>query len=476
VFFESSPHATLPNATGVLAHLDYSGSVQLALTLQPNLRHVFVVNGANGGPTTELALLQEVSRQFQPFANRVTIEYLTGLPARDLERQVASLPQNSMIYYLSVSRDGAGENFHPLEYLDRLAAVANAPIYCWVDSAIDHGVVGGSLKSQARETRAVGELAQRVLQGERADAIPVSTPDLNVTEIDWRQMRRWGISASRVPAGTLVEFREPSIWDRYRVYVIGALVILLAQTALIAGLLLQRSRRRHAEEQLRGSESELRTSYARIRQLAGRLLSAQETERSRIARELHDDIVQKLAVLSMHLRGGGGSPPDVNEALDRVNALARSVRDLSHQLHPANLRLIGLVAALRALQEEMSRADVAITFTHDNVPETLPDDLTLCLFRIAQESVANALKHSRARHVSLDLRRGPDGLTLVTIDDGVGFDVDAAWGKGLGLVSIAERLEAFGGTLKIRSTPGAGTRVDVMVPVPVTPRPENGAV
>jgi signal transduction histidine kinase len=474
VFFESTPHQMqLPNSTGVVAHLDYTGSLRLAIELQPHLRHVFVVNGLNSGPSLESRLLNDLSTQLQPFATRLTIDYLTGLPAGELERQVASLPPDSIIYYLSVSRDGAGENFHPLEYLDRLAAVANAPIYCWVDSAIDHGIVGGSLKSQEKETRAVGELARRVLQGERADAIPVSSPDLSITEVDWRQMRRWGLSESRLPAGTLVQFREPSIWDRYRIYIVGALAILLAQTALIVGLLVQRSRRRHAEEQLRGREFELRTSYERIRQLAGRLLSAQETERSRIARELHDDIVQKLAVLAMHLRGTESSRPDVGEALDRVNDLARSVRDISHELHPANLRLIGLVAALRGLKDEMSRPDVSITFTHDDVPAALPSDLTLCLFRIAQESLNNALKHSKARHVRLELRNGSQGLTLTTIDDGVGFDVKAGWGRGLGLASIAERLEAFGGSLNIHSTPGAGTRVEVTVPLPVAQRPET---
>ena len=140
------------------------------------------------------------------------------------------------------------EVVHPLEYLSRLSAIANAPMYCWVDSAMGRGIVGGSLKDQTVQLDAVGRLALRVLSGEAADSIPVSAPNLNVNKVDWRQLRRWGISESAVPRGTRVLFKEPSVWDRYKVYILGATVVLLAQTLLIAGLLVQRRRRRQAEE------------------------------------------------------------------------------------------------------------------------------------------------------------------------------------------------------------------------------------
>lgn len=142
-----------------------------------------------------------------------------------------------------------------------------------------------------------------------------------------------------------------------------------------------------------------------------------------------------------------------------------SVHALSHRLHPDRLRLIGLVAALDGLHAELSQPDMAITFTHENVPAALPPDLTLCLFRIAQEALRNALKYSHARSVSMDVSGAPEGLVLTIADDGVGFDVDAAWGKGLGLISVNERVEAVGGTFEIRSSPGAGTRLAVRVPI-----------
>ena len=251
---------------------------------------------------------------------------------------------------------------------------------------------------------------------------------------------------------------------------LGAATILLAQTVLIAGLLVQRSRRRQAEEQVRGSQAALRTSYERIRDLGARLLSAQENERSRIARELHDDISQQMALLEIDLellgRAVQGDAGELaGDALARTQGIARSVHDLSHRLHPAKLRLIGLVSAIGGLQRELSQPNIEIAFTHDKVPPTLPPDVTLCLFRIAQEALHNAIKYSQARHVAVHLGGVSEGLALAIADDGVGFDVDAAWGTGLGLISMGERVEAIGGTFKVQSNPGIGTRLEVTVPL-----------
>jgi signal transduction histidine kinase len=284
-----------------------------------------------------------------------------------------------------------------------------------------------------------------------------------------------------VPAGVLVRFREPSAWDRYRFYILAAIAILLAQTALIAGLLVQRARRRRAEEQLRSHQAELLASHERIHDLGGRLLSAQETERARIARELHDDIGQQMAVLEIDLdllgrTVHGGAAGLAGEVLNRAQSVGRSVHDLSHRLHPAKLRLVGLVASLHGLQREMSSSDIAITFTHDNIPATLPPDLTVCVFRVVQEALQNALKYSRARRVSVNMSGGANELVLTIADDGQGFDVPSAWGKGLGLISMTERLEAIGGTLEIRSQPGAGTRLELRVPFRVAQDPETVAV
>jgi signal transduction histidine kinase len=161
------------------------------------------------------------------------------------------------------------------------------------------------------------------------------------------------------------------------------------------------------------------------------------------------------------------------EAVIRAREIANALHDLSHRLHPARLRLLGLVDSLQALRLELSQSGMAIVFTHDNVPSTLPSDLTLCLFRVAQEVLQNAIKYSKATQVSIRLDRRSNGLTLSIIDDGVGFDVSAVLHKGLGLVSMQERVEAVAGSLEIRSTPGGGTRITATVPLDVAQRSEG---
>ena len=469
VFFASGPvSGRIENATGLVAALTFTDTLALVADLQPQVRQIFVVSGAS---PSDMEYERLARQQFAPFESRFEITYLAGLRSTELESRLPNLPANSAIYYLIVNRDGSGENVHPLEYLSHVTAIANAPVYCWVDSAMGRGIVGGSLKDQSEQLDALGRLALRVLSGESAEGIPVSSPNLNVRQVDSRQLRRWGISESRVPQGTRVLFKEPSVWDRYKVYILAAAAVLVAQSFLIAGLLLQRRMRRQAEDHVRRDEEALRGSYERIRDLGARLLQAQDSERSRIARELHDDISQQVALLSIDLELllGAVQPdtePLAGEALNRAQDLARSVHDLSHRLHPTKLRLIGLVPALQALQRELSRSDTTIAFTHEGVPANLPLDLTLSVFRVVQEAVQNALKHGRARTVTVDLRGGSNVLALTVSDDGVGFDVDAAWGEGLGLISMGERIEAIEGTLDIRSTPGGGTCLTITVPLP----------
>jgi len=470
VFFaKTSAVHRLENSTGVIAELNLRDTLALAGTLQPDLRNVFVISGADVG---DKVYESRARSQFQSFEPRLIVSYLSGLATKDLVGRLSALPEHSIVYYLIVNRDGAGEYFHPLEYVDRVTAAANAPTYCWVDSAMTHGIVGGSLKSLEAQVEAIATLGLRVLHGEHADSVPVSTLNLNVTQVDWRQLQRWRISEARVPPGTLIRFREPSSWEHYKGYILGALALLMAQTALIAGLLLQRATRRRAEARLRASQAELLDSYERIRDLGGRLLNAQEDERSRIARELHDDVGQQLALLAIDLELISGAGPDLQaetehlalEARNLAQGIVRSVHDLSHRLHPPKLRLIGLVAALDGLQRELSRPDLVIMFEHDNVPATLPHDVALCLFRVAQEALQNVVKHSAGREVSMQLIGAGNELTLTIADDGVGFEIDAVKGAGIGLISMSERVEAIGGRLTVRTRRGAGTRVEIVVP------------
>jgi signal transduction histidine kinase len=460
-----------PNSTGLIHNRDFGGTLALIRRLQPDVRQIFIVTG-----TAPVDRRYEAAvREQLPADSGLAFTYLAGLPTLELENRLAHLPERSAVYYVLVTEDGAGKKFHPLEYVDRVAAAANAPTYCWVDSAIDHGIVGGSVYRQRGAIDRVGEVALRVLRGEAPDAIPVTTIDLNVNQVDWRQLRRWRIGEARVPPGTVVLFRDPTLWDRYKVYIVTAVALLITQTALITGLLIQRTRRRRVEKELRRSRSELQKSYERNRNLGSRLLNVQETERSRIARELHDDICQRMLVLTVELESLNRASPKESPAaaaLTRAQDIARSLHELSHQLHPTRLRMLGLVVALERLCDELSRRGLQISCTHTNVPAPLHPDVTLCLFRVVQEAVQNAVKHSNANEVAVHVTGGSGGLTVTIVDDGTGFDVAAAWEKGIGLASMVERVEAIGGTLNINSSPDASTRVTATVPaVPITTTP-----
>jgi signal transduction histidine kinase len=471
VFFQIAPTANhLTNATGIIAEPDISGTIDLARTLQPETRNVFVVAGA--AQDSADGLLDLARRQIRSLDPSIAVTYLSGLATEELEARLAALPRHSIVLYISVNRDAVGQYFNPLAYTDRIASVANAPTYSWVDSTIGHGVVGGRVKVQEMETAAIAKLALRVLRGEAADRIPPVVVNLNAAQLDWRQMQRWGIDEARIPAGTVLRFREPGVWDRYRNYILGAASLLLAQSGLIGLLLVQARRRRQAEEQVRGSQKKLLASHEQIRDLGGRLLRAQEAERCRIARELHDDVGQQLALLAIDLELVDGAGPDlegetgtlISESLGRTRSIARSVHDLSHRLHPEKLHLLGLVAALESMQREFSRPSLVLTFAHQDVPESLPPDVTLCLFRIVQEALQNIIKHSSAREVSIELAGHDAGLVLTIADDGKGFESERVSNTGLGLVSMEERLQDIGGSLNIWSRAGEGTRLEITVP------------
>ncbi|HEY2296044.1 MAG TPA: ATP-binding protein [Thermoanaerobaculia bacterium] len=459
------PPRRAPGSTGLIHVRDYASTLTLIRRLQPDVSRVFIVTGAAAADRKYEAAVRKQLGSHDP---RLTVSYLSGLATSDLVNRLSKLPGRSAVYYVLVSQDGAGHKFHPLEYIDRVTAAANAPTYSWVDSTMDHGIVGGSLYVQRDAIERVGELALRVLRGEPADTIPVAALHLNANQVDWRQLRRWGIDEARVPPGTLVRFREPTVWDRYKAYILAAAALLLAQSVLITGLLIQRRRRRQAEGKLRASQGELLRSYERNRDLAARLLRAQENERSRIARELHDDICQRMLVLTVDLKSLEG-PNDregrAAEALAVAQGIAKSLHELSHSLHPTKLRLLGLVAAIDQLRLDLSRIGITTSFSHHDVPSTLPPDLMLCLFRIVQEAIQNAIKYSKASEVSVRLSGSSDRLTVTISDNGVGFDVEAAWSQGLGLLSMVERAEALGGSLEIHSSPGAGARLTASVPL-----------
>lgn len=249
----------------------------------------------------------------------------------------------------------------------------------------------------------------------------------------------------------------------------------------LRGFMVDITRRKQAEEALRTSTAALRHSHAQIQHLAGKLLAAQEEERKRVARELHDDVNQKLAALAITLsKMKKGLDPSkvvhdqVAELQRRTTELTDDVRRLSHRLHPATMEHVGLVTALKSYCAQFSStAGIPVQTNLPDDLEPVSPDVALCLYRITQESLQNITKHSGAREACVTLTKKDGHLRLFVSDAGVGFDVQREDTKGgLGLVSMEERVRLVGGTLVLKSRPGTGTELEARVPAHPTEQPQ----
>ncbi|MFN7986625.1 MAG: PAS domain-containing protein [Thermoanaerobaculia bacterium] len=218
--------------------------------------------------------------------------------------------------------------------------------------------------------------------------------------------------------------------------------------------------------------TERRRSEAALQDLSRRLIRAHEEERALLARELHDDLSQRLAVLAIDVgraelsASGAAAAETLRTVREGLVSLSEDVHSLAYQLHPSVLEELGLVEALRTECERfrsLSRADVALRL--DPAVRAVGKDAALCLFRVAQEALRNVARHAGASAVTVSLRRGDGGLLLAVRDDGAGFDPAAQRERrSLGLASMRERVELVGGTLRVDSVPGEGTAISAWVP------------
>jgi len=212
-----------------------------------------------------------------------------------------------------------------------------------------------------------------------------------------------------------------------------------------------------------------------LERVSGQLIEAQESERGRIARYLHDDICQRLALLAMEIsqanRSVDGSSETTKQRLQEIRQhcceIAVDVQSLSHQLHSSKLEYLGVAMAIRGFCEELSKQhNVEIQFTESDVPGNLRKDIALCLFRVTQEALHNAVKYSGTTSYSVELRGMAQAVRLIVSDQGAGFDVEAAKrNRGFGLSSMQERVHLVHGALSIESSPGEGTRILAVVPL-----------
>jgi PAS domain S-box-containing protein len=252
-----------PGMTGVVLRFNLPGTLALAVRLQPDARRIVVVSGTSAYDRNWLRRAREALRAHE---SRLEVSYWAGQRLQQLLENLRKLPRDAIVLYLAVSGDGSGRTYSPADIARQIAVASAAPVYGVLETYLGQGIVGGSFPSFEAHGKLAGEVALRVLAGEKPENIALQSSALPVASIDWRQLRRWGINESRLPPGTVVQFRSPSVWEQYRWYIIGALIIIAVQAILIFGLLIQRARRRKTQAELRESQelTELSTSAGEL--------------------------------------------------------------------------------------------------------------------------------------------------------------------------------------------------------------------
>jgi signal transduction histidine kinase len=454
--------------------IDPTRVIEDILRLRPETTNLVLVLGVS---RFEQGWRDEFVREFQHFADRLTFTWFNTLSFAEMLQRSTTLPVNSAILYSVLSVDAKGFSHSEDRVLTQLHDAATAPLFGLFSHQLGTGVVGGpilSIEDVARDTAGVGV---RLLSGDSAATIKTSTQLAQRPMYDWRELQRWGISESRLPAGSTILFRQPTVWDQYRSYIVGVVAFVALQTVLIARLVVQHARRRRTEMALRKSEQQYRATAKQNEDLAGRLITAQDAERTRIARDLHDDVSQQLAGVSIAVSGikrrlgdyeiGPEMQTELADLQQQTLGLARNVRNLSHDLHPTVLQHLGLAKGLTSYCGELERAyGLAVRCHAEGDFGSISPEAALCVYRIAQESLRNVIAHAGATRADVQLVRKDDYVEITVADDGHGFERDnpAKGGKGLGLVSITERAKLAGGTLWIVTGDREGTRVQARIP------------
>ncbi len=444
--------------TGSWMNFDSTRTIEAALRLSPQIRKVVVVSGSSEFDQENLKLTKS-SLDAHPLPLEFT--YLTDLDMTSLLERLRKLPEHTIVLYVSFFRDANGNQFvNATTALPLVSAAANAPVFGVSDVYVGRGIVGGYVVSFADQAKIATELVSQIFAGKNPADIPI-VDGPSAYMFDARQLKRWNLSQSRLPAGSVVLNRESTAWEKARWIVFSSLAIILGLSALAGYLLYERKQVKAARnEQMR---------------LSGLLINAHDEERSRLAGEIHDDFSQRLAVLSLGLETAAEGIPEslqetnrqVHELIESASELGADLHTLSHRLHSSTLARLGLVAGVGAFCKEFAaKRGIQVVFCHEDVPRSVSPEVALCLFRIAQEGLRNVQKHSGAVHAQVRIEKADDTLHLSISDDGAGFDVeDRSHPQGLGLWSMRERVRLVSGRFEIHSVEKKGTRIDVWTPI-----------
>lgn len=460
-FAESQKSKT--NITGVGGRFDNTPTLKVIKEVLPGTKKLWVLSGKS---RLDIWLSEIAMRQIGIAFPEMEFKSLAGLTPAEAALELDQAGPDTAGLLLSFELDNYGNRMNTTEYLHELNKVSKVPIFGCYDTILGHGILGGALISPNEFGNATGQLAGRVLNGESADEIPKDYSHTYTIAFDHEVLSKFGIAESRLPVGAKVINRKPTIWSQYGRYISTGVAALLVQSAIIVSLLLNRSKRIAAEKEAQS--------------LAGRILSAGEEERRYLARELHDDVSQRLAAVSIEtgtLENKMSESSEIKEPLGKLKknliGICDDLHRMSRHMHPSVLDDFGLAEALRSECGELSqRWGIPIELHCSKRFPEIPKSVALCLYRVAQESLWNAIRHSGGSKITIELKSDAEFVYMDISDDGKGFEPSTVQKtRRLGLASMSERIRLVSGTIRTRSAPGQGVTISVVAPIPEASNP-----
>ena len=451
------------NITGVGAQFDNRPSMEVIKKVLPGTKKLLILSGKS---RLDIWLSEIAMRQSEIAFPEIEFKALAGLTPAEAALEFVQAGPDTAGLLLSFELDNYGNRMNTTEYLHELNKVSKVPIFGCYDTILGHGILGGALISPTDFGKTTGKLAGRILNGESADDIPKDYSHTYTIAFDHEVLRKFGISESRLPAGAKVINRKPTIWSQYGRYISSGVAALLVQSAIIVSLLLNRSKRIAAEKEAQS--------------LAGRILSAGEEERRYLARELHDDVSQRLAAVSIEtgtLENKMSEFSEIKEPLGKLKknliGICDDLHRMSRHMHPSVLDDFGLSEALRSECGELSqRWGIPIELHCSKRFPEIPKSVALCLYRVAQESLWNAIRHSGGSKITIELKSDAEFVYMDISDDGKGFEPSTVQKtRRLGLASMSERIRLISGTIRTLSAPGQGVTISVVAPIPEASSP-----
>jgi signal transduction histidine kinase len=475
----------LVDTAAVTVRLDLPALMRHLLRILPDTTNLVVVIGDS---PIERFWLSEFRREWAPFEGRVRITYLNEMPFNDVLRQAASLPPRSAIFFILMLQDAAGVPHELTTALDRLHEHANAPIFSWSDDLLGHGIVGGPLLSLPDVGRKAAHAAERILAGDPPGAIEVPITEAGRPMYDWRELRRWHIDTDRLPSGSAILFRPPSILSEYAWVILVSLGLIGAQAFVIIRLLLLHRRNRQAEEE----KAKLRRELAH----AGRVSIMGE-----LASSLAHELSQPLGAILRNAEAADlfldQSPPDLEEirailedirkdderAGTVIDGIRSMLRQQSAEFRPANLDAIVDNVVTLVKPDAQSRGVALVVDLEHDLPRLVGHQVQLqqVLLNLVLNGMEAMEKSPEGKRTLVIRARVPEsGRVELTVSDfGPGIppeDVSRIFdnfyttkpgGMGMGLSICRRIVEAHGGRIGARNEPDGGATLSVSLPIAV---------